>query len=153
MPRTRNISACFISIETINVTIRHPLLVDTSLCSYRSLLNLVVRSPAEHRSWCPGSMVPIPSPAQPQPVCPHYPAVLMAGVNHNKENISILAGYWNVGVSLRLRVAPSSWLRLFLSRICSRIYSRYLHYQHFYSKYESTSVTHPKQSQSFQPVT
>ena len=85
--------------------------------------------------------------------CLHYPAALMAGVNHNKENISILAGYWNVGVSLRLRVAPSSWLRLFLSRICSRIYSRYLHYQHFYSKYEPTSVTHPKQSQSFQPVT
>ena len=45
----------------------------------------------------------------PQPrttaACPHYPAALMAGVNHNKENISILAGYWNVGVSLRLRVA------------------------------------------------
>ena len=81
MPRTRNISACFVSIETINVTIRHPLLVDTSLCSYRSLLNLVVRSPAEHRSWCPGSRVPIPSPAPPQPV--HtilQPWSLMAGV-------------------------------------------------------------------------
>ena len=152
MPRTRNISACFVSIETINVTIRHPLLVDTSLCSYRSLLNLVVRSPAEHRSWCPGSRVHHPQPRT-TAACPHYPAALMAGVNHNKENISILAGYWNVGVSLRLRVAPSSWLRLFLSRISSRIYSRYLHYQHFYSKYESTSVTHPKQSQSLQPVT
>ena len=91
MPRTRNISACFVSIETINVTIRHPLLVDTSLCSYRSLLNLVVRSPAEHRSWCPGSRVPIPSPAQPQPV--H--TILQPWWrewNHNKVNISILAG-------------------------------------------------------------
>ena len=127
MPRTRNISACFISIETINVTIRHPLLVDTSLCSYRSLLNLVVRSPAEHRLV---SRVQGPNPQlRTTAACPHYPAALMAGVNHNKENISILAGYWNVGVSLRLRVAPSSWLRLFLSRICSRIYSRYLQYQ------------------------
>ena len=74
MPRTRNISACFVSIETINVTIRHPLLVDTSLCSYRSLLNLVVRSPAEHRSWCPGSQSPAP---HNRSLSPHYPAALI----------------------------------------------------------------------------
>ena len=156
MPRTRNISACFVSIETINVTIRHPLLVDTSLCSYRSLLNLVVRSPAEHRSWCPGSRVPIPSPAQPQPVLTILqPWSLMAGVKPQQSE------HFYSGWILECRCVAAascgsqllSWLRLFLSRIYSRIYSRYLHYQHLYSKYESTSVTHPKQSQSLQPVT